>query len=380
MSKQTKVGVVGCGYWGPNLVRNFRSLPDCQLRMMCDISKDRLKHLTSLYPDVEGDVDYDHMLNGVGLDAVVVATSVKLHYPMAKAALLSGKHTFIEKPMATSSEQCSELVEIARQKGLVLMVGHTFLYSPAVRKIKEIVDRGDLGEIRYVCARRLNLGLFQKDINVAWDLAPHDISIILHLLEQFPISVNCRGSAHVTPGIEDVTSMSLTFKNDRSAIIHSSWLDPRKVREMTIVGSKRMIVYDDVALQEKIRVFDARVERPPHYDTFAEFHYAYHYGDTYSPYIKQEEPLKTECQHFLDCIQNGKEPLTNGARGTELVRILEASSQSLKLGGGQVLLHHPEPVRSPASNGAAAQGRISKDKDGKFHIPVGTVPESRVAL
>jgi predicted dehydrogenase len=348
--------------------------------MMCDISKDRLKHLTSLYPDVEGDVDYDHMLNGVGLDAVVVATSVKLHYPMAKAALLSGKHTFIEKPMATSSEQCSELVEIARQKGLVLMVGHTFLYSPAVRKIKEIVDRGDLGEIRYVCARRLNLGLFQKDINVAWDLAPHDISIILHLLEQFPISVNCRGSAHVTPGIEDVTSMSLTFKNDRSAIIHSSWLDPRKVREMTIVGSKRMIVYDDVALQEKIRVFDARVERPPHYDTFAEFHYAYHYGDTYSPYIKQEEPLKTECQHFLDCIQNGKEPLTNGARGTELVRILEASSQSLKLGGGQVLLHHPEPVRSPASNGAAAQGRISKDKDGKFHIPVGTVPESRVAL
>ncbi|HEY3862900.1 MAG TPA: Gfo/Idh/MocA family oxidoreductase [Verrucomicrobiae bacterium] len=338
MSKQIKVGVVGCGYWGPNLVRNFRSLPDCHLKAMCDISKDRLKHLTSLYPDVQPETNYDHMLNGVGVDAVVVATSVKMHFPMAKAALLAGKHTMIEKPMAASSEQCAELVSIAQEKGLVLMVGHTFLYSPAVRKIKEIVDRGDLGEIRYICARRLNLGLYQKDINVAWDLAPHDISIILHLLEEFPSSVNCRGSAHVTPGIEDVTSMSLTFPKDRSAIVHSSWLDPRKVREMTIVGSKRMIVYDDVAQQEKIRIFDARVERPPHYDTFAEFHYAYHYGDTYAPYIKQEEPLKTECQHFLDCIQHQKKPLTHGGQGLELVKILEASSKSLRLGGAPVSL------------------------------------------
>jgi len=379
MSKQIRLGVVGCGYWGPNLVRNFRALPECQLKMMCDISKDRLKHLTSLYPEVEAELNFDHMLNGVGLDAVIVATSVKLHYPMAKAALLSGKHVFIEKPMASSSEQCAELVSIARQKGLVLMIGHTFLYSPAVRKIKEIVDRGDLGEIRYICARRLNLGLFQKDINVAWDLAPHDISIILHLLEQFPISVNCRGSAHVTPGIEDVTSMSLTFKNDRSAIIHSSWLDPRKVREMTIVGSKRMIVYDDVALQEKIRVFDARVERPPHYDTFAEFHYAYHYGDTYSPYIKQEEPLKTECQHFLDCIQHDKEPLTNGSQGTDLVRILEASSQSLKAGGGQIVLHQLDAARSPASLGVAPFVRDVKEKNGKSHVPVGVIAEPHVA-
>ncbi len=379
MSKQIRLGVGGCGYWGPNLVRNFRALPECQLKMMCDISKDRLKHLTSLYPEVEAELNFDHMLNGVGLDAVIVATSVKLHFPMAKAALLSGKHVFIEKPMASSSEQCAELVSIARQKGLVLMIGHTFLYSPAVRKIKEIVDRGDLGEIRYICARRLNLGLFQKDINVAWDLAPHDISIILHLLEQFPISVNCRGSAHVTPGIEDVTSMSLTFKNDRSAIIHSSWLDPRKVREMTIVGSKRMIVYDDVALQEKIRVFDARVERPPHYDTFAEFHYAYHYGDTYSPYIKQEEPLKTECQHFLDCIQHDKEPLTNGSQGTDLVRILEASSQSLKAGGGQIVLHQLDAARSPASLGVAPFVRDVKEKNGKSHVPVGVIAEPHVA-
>jgi len=312
--------------------------------MMCDLNVTRLHTLSALYPGVEAERSFDHMLNGVGLDAVVVATSVKLHYPMAKAALLAGKHVMIEKPMAASSAQCEELIEIARQKGLVLMVGHTFLYSPAVRKIKEIVDRGDLGEIRYICARRLNLGLYQKDINVAWDLAPHDISIILHLLQQFPGSVNCCGATHITPGIEDVTSMTLNFGRDCSAIIHSSWLDPRKIREMTIVGSKQMILYDDVAPLEKVRIFDARVEFPPHYDTFAEFQYAYHYGDISSPYLKQEEPLKAECLHFLECITESKRPLTCGLRGLELVKILEASSASLKLHGGAIPFAHSETM------------------------------------
>ena len=184
----------------------------------------------------------------------------------------------------------------------------------------------------------MNLGLFQKDINVAWDLAPHDLSIILSLMGEMPESVNCRGSAHVTPGIEDVTTMCLGFSKQRSATIQSSWLDPRKVREMTIVGSKRMIVYDDLAPLEKIRVFDMRVERPPHYDTFGEFQYAYHYGDMYAPYIKQEEPLKTECQHFIDCIKYGATPVSCGSRGTELVSILEASSESLRKGGSPILL------------------------------------------
>jgi len=337
------VGVVGCGYWGPNLVRSFRSAPNCQLKMMCDVDIARLAALKNLYPEVTGETQFEHMLNGAGLDAIVVATAVRLHFPMAKAALLAGKHVMIEKPMAASSAQCEELIEIAERKGLVLMVGHTFLYSPAVRKIKEIIDRGDVGQIRYICARRLNLGIYQKDINVAWDLAPHDISIILYLLEQLPKSVNCRGSAHVTPGIEDVTSMSLNFARDCSAIIHSSWLDPRKVREMTIVGSKRMILYDDVAPQEKIRIFDARVDRPPHYDTFAEFQYAYHYGDVYTPYVKQEEPLKTECLHFLDCIRGSEKPLTCGVQGLDVVRILEASSASLKQDGRAVALDCPEP-------------------------------------
>jgi predicted dehydrogenase len=339
--------------------------------MMCDISQQRLNHLQSLYPEVEGATDFNHMLNGADLDAIVIATAVKYHFPMAKASLLAGKHTFIEKPMASSAAECEELIEIARKKGLVLMTGHTFLYSPAVRKIKEIVDSGDIGEIRYISARRLNLGLFQKDINVAWDLAPHDVSIILHILEEQPVTVNCRGSAHITPGVEDVTTMCLSFRKQRTAIIHSSWLDPRKIREMTIVGSKRMIVYDDVAPLEKIRIFDVRVERPPHYDTFAEFHYAYHYGDMYAPYIKQEEPLKTECQHFIDCIREGRVPLTGGQQGLQLVRILEASSESLKRGGGPVDLSNAEngvislrPVSTPVAQPRVPANGHSRRKNG----------------
>ncbi len=359
MAKKIKVGVAGCGYWGPNLIRNFRALPDCKLKMMCDLSTARLKHLKSIYPEVQPVTDYQQMLNDGDLDAVVIATNVKWHYPMAKAALLAGKHTFVEKPLAGSVEHCEELVDIAEKKGLVLMTGHTFLYSPVIRKIKEIVDKGDIGEIRYISARRLNLGLFQKDINVAWDLAPHDLSIILSIMGELPEAINCRGSAHITPGIEDVTTMCLSFSRQRSATVQSSWLDPRKVREMTIVGSKRMIVYDDLAPLEKIRVFDTRVERPPHYDTFGEFQYAYHYGDMYAPYVKQEEPLKTECQHFLDSIRNGTTPMSCGVRGTELVRILEASSESLRLGGAPVDF---KKTTKGQANGAAGSGRVNRVK------------------
>jgi predicted dehydrogenase len=317
---------------------------------MCDLSQARLNHMRGLYPDVEGVTDFPHMLNGVGVDAVVVAAPVKHHFPLAKAALLAGKHTLIEKPMASSSAECEELIEIAQSKGLVLMVGHTFLYSAAVRKIAEIVQAGDLGEIRYINSRRLNLGLFQKDINVAWDLAPHDISIILHILEEFPQVVNCQGNAHVTPGIEDVTNISLTFRHKRFATIQSSWLEPRKVREMTIVGTRRMIVYDDLETNEKIRIYDTRVERPPHHDTFAEFHYSYHYGDIYIPYLKQEEPLRGECQHFLECIEKGTEPLTNGHKGLDLVRILEAASTSLKDQGAPVKFSRYHELQERASN------------------------------
>ena len=348
MSDSVSLGVVGCGYWGPNLVRNFKTLPHCVVKAVCDASESRLGHMRKLYPDVEGVTDYHSFLNGLNLDAVVVATPVKHHFSLAKASLLAGKHTFIEKPMASSSAECEELIDIAQSKGLVLMVGHTFLYSAPVRKIVEIVQAGDIGDIRYINSRRLNLGLFQKDINVAWDLAPHDISIILHILGEFPQTVNCQGNAHVTPGIEDVTNMSLTFRQKRFATIQSSWLEPRKVRDMTIVGTRRMIIYDDLQTLEKIRIYDVRVERPPHYDTFAEFHYSYHYGDSYIPHIKQEEPLRTECQHFIDCIQGGGKPLTSGTAGLEMVRILEAASASLKANGAPVTFSGGQPA-APAS-------------------------------
>jgi predicted dehydrogenase len=346
MKEPIVVGVVGCGYWGPNLVRNFKGLSNCHMRAICDVSEGRLKHMQSLYPDVEAVTDFEHLLNGVGLDAVVVATQVKHHYSLAKASLLAGKHTLIEKPMASSSAECEELIEIANRNGLVLMVGHTFLYSTPVQKITEIVQAGDIGEIRYINSRRLNLGLFQKDINVAWDLAPHDISIILHILGELPQTVNCQGNAHVTSGIEDVTNISLSFRHKRFATIQSSWLEPRKVRDMTIVGTRRMIVYDDLQTHEKIRIYDVRVERPPHYDTFADFHYSYHYGDSYIPHIKQEEPLKVECQHFVDCIERGMKPLTSGDEGLELVRILEAASASLKDRGAPVSLGQPPRLPS----------------------------------
>jgi predicted dehydrogenase len=344
MKEPIAVGVVGCGYWGPNLLRNFKMLPNCQVKAICDASEERLLHMRNLYPDVEGVKNFDYLLNGVGLDAVIIATPVRHHYSLAKASLLAGKHTLIEKPMAAASAECEELIQIAKSKGLVLMVGHTFLYSTPVQKITEIVQAGDIGEIRYISSRRLNLGLFQKDINVAWDLAPHDISIILHVLGEKPETVNCQGNAHVTPGIEDVTNISLSFKHKRFATIQSSWLEPRKVREMTIVGTRRMIVYDDLQTLEKIRIYDVRVERPPHYDTFADFHYSYHYGDSYIPHIRQEEPLKAECQHFLDCIKTGANPLTAGENGLELVRILEAASQSLKNQGAPVALTRPSEL------------------------------------
>jgi len=308
---------------------------------MCDASEQRLRHMRRLHPSVAVTTRFEDVLENPAIDAVIVATPVRFHHPMAKACLLAGKHVFIEKPLARTVAEGEELVNLAETKGLVLMVGHTFMFSPAVNRMKEIVDSGDIGKIRYISAQRLNLGLFQKDINVAWDLAPHDLSIILHLLEQSPISVACQGSCHVARGVEDITTMYLTFKNDCCALVQNSWLDPKKVRQMTVVGSRRMIVYDDMEPLEKLKIYDARVEVPAHYDSFAEFTYSYHYGDAYVPYIKQDEPLKLECQHFLDCIRGEATPITGGKAGLDVVRILEASNTSLRQLGQSVSLGQP---------------------------------------
>jgi predicted dehydrogenase len=347
MNKILKIGVVGCGYWGPNLIRNFIQTPECLLKTICDASEPRLSRMRQLYPALGTTAKYEDLLQDPELDAIAIATPVRFHYKMAWAALEAGKHVFIEKPMARTEAEARELVSIADRKDLVLMVGHTFLFSPAVRRMKQIIDAGDIGPIQYISASRLNLGLFQKDINVAWDLAPHDISILLYLLEEIPVAVSCQGSSHVSKGIEDVTIMHLQFRKNRCALIHNSWLDPKKVRQMTVVGSQRMIVYDDTAPLEKLKIYDARVEVPPHYDSFAEFAYSYHYGDVYVPHIKQDEPLKLECQHFVECIQQAKAPLTSGWLGLEVVRILEAASKSITNHGALVGLEVMPPMSMP---------------------------------
>jgi len=335
-TRQINIAIVGCGYWGPNLIRNFRSLPGCSVKLACDTDQKRLAHISQLYPEVTTITDYKKVVDDKGIDAVCIATPVGTHYELAKKSLEAGKHTFVEKPMASSVLQCKELVEMADLKGLILMTGHTFIYSTPVRKIKEIISAGDIGKILYISSQRMNLGLFQKDINTAWDLAPHDLSIILYILEKQVVSVNCQGEAHINPGIEDVTNMSLMFSDKGFATIQNSWLDPNKIRRMTFVGSRRMILYDDNEPLEKIKIYDKRVEVPPHYDTFAEFHYAYHYGDMYAPYLKQIEPLKVQCEHFLDCINTGREPYSSGRDGLHVVEILEAASESLKRGGANV--------------------------------------------
>lgn len=358
-----KIGIVGCGYWGPNLIRNFNGLAGADVAAICDASDKRLDHMRGLYPHSEQFKDFDEMLSTCELDAVAVATPVHTHYELAKKALEAGKHVLVEKPMASSTAQCDELIALADQKNLILMVGHTFLYSEPVHRITDIIAQGDIGDLCYINSQRLNLGLFQKDINVAWDLAPHDISIILHILGKLPETVNCQGNAHITPGIEDVTNMSLNFDGKQFATIQSSWLEPRKVRQMTIVGTRRMIVYDDLEPREKIRIYDMRVERPPHYDTFAQFHYSYHYGDCYIPHIQQEEPLKVMCQHFLDCIGKGTRPLSCGRQGRKLVRILEACSESLAAEGAAIPLdidEEPKAVNGHASSAAKKGRKVAK--------------------
>ena len=328
-----KIGVIGCGYWGPNLIRNFIQSNQVKELICCDLDQKRLARMKVLYPSIATTTQYEELLNMNDLDAVAVATPVRFHYSIAKEFLLKGKHVFVEKPITDSYDSALELVKLAEEKKVKLMVGHTFEYTAAVNKIKEVVESGELGKILYISCIRVNLGLFQQDINVVWDLAPHDISIILYIMGEVPESVNCQGKAHFKNGIEDVATTTLNFKNGLIAFIHNSWLDPNKIRRTTIVGSRKMLVYDDIETQEKIKIYDKGVDVPPYYDTFAEFQLSYRYGDIYSPRIEDYEPLKKLSDHFLDCIKDGKNPHTDGQNGLRVVSILEAACKSLKHSG-----------------------------------------------
>ncbi len=348
MTTPLNLGIVGCGYWGPNLARNFSSLPGVRLSALCDTSAERLAHMRQANPNTPAYANVTTMLGATNLDAVVVATPLKSHYSIAKACLLASKHVLLEKPMAGSSRECEELIRLARRHDLILMVDHTYQYSEAVAKIMAIIRSGDIGEVRYINCQRLNLGIFQHDINVTWDLAPHDLSIILDVMGEPPLVVNCQGNAHINPRVEDVTNLSLMFSGKRFATIQSSWLEPRKVRQITFVGTRKMIVYDDLQPLEKIKLYDVRVDCPPHYDSFTDFMYAYHYGDCYIPRLDQQEPLQRMCNHFIDCIKGRREPDSGGTQGLEVVGILEASDQSLRAQGAPVILHGARGVADAA--------------------------------
>jgi predicted dehydrogenase len=332
MQDEVRVGVLGCGYWGPNHIRVFSSLRKAGARMIVAADKDvaRRDHIGGLYPWVRVEQEAEAVLDDPEVDAVVVATPVHTHYPFAKQALMKGKHVLVEKPFVTDVAQARNLIALARQAGKVLMVGHTFEYAAAVNQIRAVVAEGKLGEVLYIRSERVNLGLFQKDINVLWDLAPHDVSILLYILQRLPTHVSAIGSAHVTEGVEDVIVLTLEFSATLMANIIVSWLDPRKVRQMTLVGDRKMLVYDDTSPNEKLRIYDRGVDGPKRYDSFGEFQYSYRYGDIVTPMLKESEPLATECAHFLECIKTGAVPRSTGETGLNVVRVLEAAQSSLR--------------------------------------------------
>ena len=325
-----RVGVIGCGYWGPNLIRNFDQIGQTDMVAVADLDPDRLNHMKKLYPHLKITQEYRELVADPSIDIVAIATPSHTHFDIAAAALSAGKHTFVEKPITVSVGEAEKLIELAKTYDRKLMVGHTFIYTAAVQKMKEIIDSGELGDIYYINSQRLNLGLFQQDINVIWDLAPHDISIILYLTGQKPLNVSAIGASHINAAIEDVAVLTLRFSNDLIAFIQTSWLDPDKIRRMTIVGSKKMMVYDDVQPTEKIRIYDKSVGKPKHYDTYTEFHYSYKYGDIVIPKIDGAEPIRTELNHFVAWIMGEVEPLSDGKSGLDVVNVLQAAQKSLE--------------------------------------------------
>ena len=334
----TAVGVIGCGYWGPNLLRNLSQLPISRVKYCCDLDDARLGHMKSLYPNVTATKRYEDLLEDDEVEAVAIATPVTTHYPIAKACLESGKHVLVEKPLASSIAEAEDLNRIAEERGLVLFAGHTFVYNAAVEKMRELVEAGELGEVFYVSSVRVNLGLFQEDINVIWDLAPHDISILNYIFGREPVTVSTFARSYIRPGIEDVAFVVLQYPKGVVAHIHVSWLDPCKIRRTTLVGSKKMLVYDDTSTLEKIRVYDKGVTIQPHYDTFGEFQLAYRFGDIVVPKINDVEPLKKECTHFIECVRNGASPMSNGRAGLAVVKVVERACESAKLGGAPLAL------------------------------------------
>jgi predicted dehydrogenase len=338
------MAVIGCGYWGPNLVRNLVENRLTRHVTVCDLDPAKLARVVHRYPTISVTCHAEEVFENPDIDGVLIATPLITHFPLARAALEAGKHVFVEKPFTGSSAQAVELIRLARKRNRLLMVGHTFRYSPPVIKIKEIIDRGELGHIFYISSTRVNLGLHQKDVSVVWDLAPHDLSMLLYWLDELPQEVLATGKDFVQKGIPDVAFVFLRFASGAIAHVQVSWLAPSKLRRTTIVGSAKMLVYDDTENIEQVKIFDKGVDyRDP--DTFGEYQLSYRTGDIVSPKIETFEPLQAEVNDFLTCIVTGQRPKADAESGLRVVQILEAAERSLANSGHVEVL---QPLRIPA--------------------------------
>ncbi|AFY86350.1 Gfo/Idh/MocA family protein [Chroococcidiopsis thermalis] len=332
------IGVIGYGYWGPNLVRTFADLPGAKVVAVSDFKIERLAKVQSRYPAVKVTTDSQDLFADSNIDAIAIATPVSTHYDLALAALQAGKHVLVEKPMTVSSEQAIRLIEEAQRRNLVLMVDHTFVYTGAVRKMQELVASKAIGDVYYYDSVRVNLGLFQHDVNVIWDLAVHDLSIMDYVLQAKPTAVSATGMSHIPGEPENIAYLTLFFDNSAIAHIHVNWLAPVKVRRTLLGGSQKMICYDDLEPSEKIKVYDKGITVNGSPENVYQMLVGYRTGDMWSPKLDMTEALQTEALHFVDCIQQGKRPITDGEAGLRVVRILEAATQSIKQQGQLVEL------------------------------------------
>jgi predicted dehydrogenase len=336
-------GVIGYGYWGPNLVRNFAEAPGGRIGFVTDVRAERLTQVVARYPTARVSTDYRELLSDPAVDAVAIATPVSTHFDLAMAALRAGKHVLVEKPMTATSEQSLALIDEAAKRGLVLMVDHTFVYTNAVRKIRELTQDGDLGDIYYYDSVRINLGLFQHDVNVLWDLAVHDLSIMDYVLGQTPVSVSATGLSHVGGEPENIAYMTMFFEGKLIAHVHVNWLAPVKVRRTLLGGSRRMIVFDDLEASEKIKVYDRGISVNPSPENVYQMLIGYRAGDMWAPQLPLGEALQTEARHFIECIEQRRTPTTDGHAGLRVVRLLEAATISMTRRGALV------PIAAPSS-------------------------------
>ena len=338
------IAVVGAGYWGPNLIRNFAAADGCRLLCICDESASRLAATGGTYPGVSLASRFEDLLADPAIDAVAVATPAGTHFDLTKAVLSAGKSAFVEKPLAMTVAECEELIALTEKAGVVLMVGHTFEFNAAVEFVEDLIRRRELGEIYYIYSQRLNLGVVRQDVNALWNLAPHDVSIALRWLGRMPTTVSARGHTYLQEGIEDVVYLDLKFADGVAVHIHVSWLDPGKVRSTTVVGSRKMVVYDDGSTDGKVQIFDKGIDKEHmdgslgEFDSFGKFQLTRRAGDVLIPRIDFPEPLGRECAHFVECVTEGKRPLTDGENGMRVVQVLEAATRSLGQRGASVTL------------------------------------------